>query len=70
MSVLKFPELNSRFVRKDAPPKGVEVREVFGHTKKSEGAPIDGVVSCPVKNPVEGTKTIPLDDFNKNYKLI
>ncbi|RJQ27094.1 hypothetical protein C4577_02110 [Candidatus Parcubacteria bacterium] len=67
----KFPEIGSRFVPKDAPPKGAEVREVTKNLKKSDGYVTDAVSSKPVKNIQNpSTNFIPLSDFNKNYKLI
>ncbi len=73
MKEVKFPEIGSRFVHKDAPPKGAEVRQVFRHYKKFEGFAEDYVGSIPVKNisnPDQYSNSIKLDDFNKNYKLI
>lgn len=67
----KFPDIGSRFVPKDAAPKGAEVREVTGYEKKSDGHKVDRVVTAPIKNiVVPTTVTMPLDHFNKNYKLI
>jgi len=67
----KFPEIGSRFVPKDAPPKGAEVREVTKHCKQSDGYAQDHVRSKPVKN-VKNDILVdhPLNEFNKNYKLI
>lgn len=67
-----FPEIGSRFVPKDAPPVGAEVRQVSNHHKKSDGErSVDSVSSIPVKNIKNPfTETVPLDQFHKNYKLI
>lgn len=73
MNEPKFPEIGSRFVPKDALPKGAPVRQVIGHLKLSDGDSVNAISSVPVKNCDsydEFSKKIPLDDFNRNYKLV